>query len=136
LKKLGTIAYEAWIVAVVYVEVSDKVACSAKDGLFFAEKFGIILAGGIFASEFGVAPWTKERAWSAVRARFSICRMWWSRAIYQHSRAALASVSETTDALVGKIRKAFNQRRAIRISAGGIYALWYWPAFQVSGSAI
>ena len=60
----------------------------------FAEKFGIVLAGAIFASEFGVAPWTKARAWSAVRA------------IYRRSRAALASVSETTDALVSKIRKA------------------------------
>ena len=62
----------------------------------FAEKFGIVLAGAIFASEFGVAPWTKARAWSAVRA------------IYRRSRAALASVSETTDALVGKIAEGIN----------------------------
>jgi hypothetical protein len=50
----------------------------------FAEKFAIVLAGAIFASEFGVAPWTKVRAWSAVGA------------IYRRSRAALTSVSETT----------------------------------------
>jgi putative DNA primase/helicase len=28
----------------------------------FAEKFGIVLAGAIFASEFGVAPWTKKKS--------------------------------------------------------------------------
>ena len=28
----------------------------------FAEKFGIVLAGAIFASEFGVAPWTNEKS--------------------------------------------------------------------------
>jgi hypothetical protein len=72
----------------------------------FAEKSGIALAGGIFASEFGVAPWTKERAWSAVRA------------IYQRSRAALAPVSETTDALVGKIRKALTAGRFPRLGKG------------------
>ena len=72
----------------------------------FAEKFGIALAGGIFASQFGVAPWTKERAWSAVRA------------IYRRSRAALASVSETTDALVGKIRKALTAGRFPRLDKG------------------
>ena len=48
----------------------------------FAEKFGIVLAGAIFASEFEVAPWTKGRAWSAVRA------------IYRRSRAALASAAK------------------------------------------
>ena len=74
----------------------------------FAEKFGIVLAGGIFASEFGVAPWTKERAWSAVRA------------IYRRSRAALTSVSETTDALVGKIRKALTAGRFPPLDKGQI----------------
>jgi putative DNA primase/helicase len=69
----------------------------------FAEKFGIVLAGAIFASEFGVAPWTKARAWNAVRA------------IYRRSRAALASVSETTDALVGKIGKALTAGRFPRL---------------------
>ena len=59
----------------------------------FAEKFGIVLAGAIFASEFGVAPWTKRRAWRAVRT------------IYQRSRAASTSVSETTDALVREFGK-------------------------------
>ena len=72
----------------------------------FAEKFGIVLAGGIFASELGIAPWTKERAWSAVRA------------IYRRSRAALTSVSETTDALVGKIRKALTGGHFPRLDKG------------------
>jgi putative DNA primase/helicase len=74
----------------------------------FAEKFGIVLAGAIFASEFGVAPWTKERAWSAVSA------------IYRCSRAALTSVSETTDALVAKIRKALTDGRFPRLDKGQI----------------
>jgi putative DNA primase/helicase len=72
----------------------------------FAEKFGIVLAGAIFASEFGVAPWTKRRAWRAVRT------------IYQRSRAALTSVSETTDALVREIRKALATDRFPRLEKG------------------
>ena len=72
----------------------------------FAEKFGIVLAGAIFASEFGVAPWTKARAWSAVRT------------IYRRSHAALASVSETTNACVGKIRKAITAGRFPRLDKG------------------
>jgi hypothetical protein len=60
----------------------------------FAGKFGIVLAAAIFSAEFGLAPWTKERAFPAIRA------------IYQCSRAASASVSETTDALIGKLRTA------------------------------
>ena len=74
----------------------------------FAEKFGIALAGGIFASQFGVAPWTKGRAWSAVRA------------IYRRSRAALAPVSETTDALIGEIRKALTAGRFPRLDKGQV----------------
>ena len=72
----------------------------------FAEKFGIVLAGAIFASEFGLAPWTKGRARSAVRA------------IYRRSRAALASVCEATDALVGKIRRAIATDRFPRLDKG------------------
>ena len=74
----------------------------------FAEKFGIVLAGAIFACEFGVAPWTKGRARSAVRA------------IYRRSRAALASVSEVTDALVGKVRRAIATDRFPRLDKGQI----------------
>jgi putative DNA primase/helicase len=74
----------------------------------FAEKFGIVLAGAIFASEFGVAPWTTGRAWSA------------GRTIYRRSRAALASVSETTDALVCKIRKALTTDRFPWLDKGQI----------------
>ena len=60
----------------------------------FAGKFGIVLAAAIFSAEFGLAPWRKERAFPAIRA------------IYQCSRAASASVSEATDALIGKLRTA------------------------------
>ena len=72
----------------------------------FAEKFGIVLAGAIFASEFGVAPWTKGRAWRAVRT------------IYRCSRAALTSMSETTDALVGTLRKELSDGRFPRLDKG------------------
>ena len=74
----------------------------------FAGKFGIVLAGAIFASRFEVAPWTTERAWIAVRA------------IYRRSRAALTPVSETTDALVGKIWKALTADRFPRLDKGQI----------------
>ena len=72
----------------------------------FAEKFGIVLAGAIFASEFGGAPWTKARARRAVRA------------IYRRSRAALAFVSETTDALVGMLRKELRDGRFPQLDKG------------------
>jgi hypothetical protein len=72
----------------------------------YAEKFGFVLAGGIFASEFEVAPWTKDRVWCAVRA------------IYRRSRAALASVSETTDVLLRNIRKALTAGRFPRLDKG------------------
>jgi hypothetical protein len=72
----------------------------------FAEKFGIVLAGAILSSEFGVAPWTKERAFPAIRA------------IYQLSRAASASVSEATDAVIGKLRSALTARHFPRLEKG------------------
>jgi hypothetical protein len=64
----------------------------------FAEKFGIVLAAALLLSEFGVAPWTKQRARNAV-AR-----------VYKRSRAASASVNEATDRLL---------RRLQRLSRGG-----------------
>jgi hypothetical protein len=72
----------------------------------FAEKFGIVLAGAILSSEFGVAPWTKEKAIPAIRA------------IYQLSRAASASVSEATDAVIGKLRSALTARHFPRLEKG------------------
>jgi hypothetical protein len=74
----------------------------------FAEKFWIVLAGAIFASEFGVAPWTVGRAWGAVRA------------IYRRSRAAMTSVSQTTGALVSTIRKALTTDRFPQLDKGQI----------------
>ena len=72
----------------------------------FAEKFGIVLAGAIFASEFEVAPWTKRKAWRVVRA------------IYRRSRAALTSVSETTNDLVGTLRKELRDGRFPQLDKG------------------
>ena len=72
----------------------------------FAEKFGIVLAGGIFAAEFGLAPWTDKRARIAVRS------------IYRRSRAALASVSEATDAVIGELRKALTAGRFPQLEKG------------------
>ena len=72
----------------------------------FAEKFGIVLAGAIFSSEFGIAPWTKRKAWRAVRA------------IYRRSRAALTFISETTDALVGTLRKELRDDRFPQLDKG------------------
>jgi hypothetical protein len=64
-----------------------------------AEKFGIVLAGAILASEFGIAPWSKQRAWQAVRT------------IYRRSRTARASVEDATDSLIDKLRKALSNGR-------------------------
>ncbi len=64
-----------------------------------AEKFGIVVAGAILASEFGVAPWSKQRAWQAVRT------------IYRRSRSALASVEEATNSLIDRLRQALSDCR-------------------------
>jgi hypothetical protein len=72
----------------------------------YAEKFGIALAAAIFSSEFGVAPWTKEMAFPAIRT------------IYLRSRAASASVSEATDALIGKLREALTAGHFPRLEKG------------------
>ncbi len=71
-----------------------------------AEKFGITLAGAIFASEFNIAPWTEKRAAHAIRA------------IYRRSRAALAPVSEATDALISKLRRALTAGRFPQLDKG------------------
>jgi Domain of unknown function (DUF927) len=72
----------------------------------YAEKFGIALAAAIFSSEFGLAPWTKRRAFPAIRT------------IYLRSRAASASVSEATDALIGKLREALTAGHFPRLEKG------------------
>ncbi len=71
-----------------------------------AEKFGIVLAGAIFASKFEVAPWTERRAANAVRT------------IYRRSRAALASTNEATDSLIVKLRKASAAGRFPKLAKG------------------
>ena len=59
----------------------------------FAGRFGIDLAAAILFAEFGIAPWTTERAWSAITR------------IYRHARSAIVSVDEATDALVRRLRR-------------------------------
>jgi putative DNA primase/helicase len=71
-----------------------------------AEKFGIVLAAAILASKFGIAPWAEKRAANAVRT------------IYRLSRAALASVTEASDALAGRLRKALAAGRFPQLDKG------------------
>jgi hypothetical protein len=59
----------------------------------FAGKCGIDLSGAILLAEFGIAPWTVERAWSAIIR------------IYRRARSAIVSVDKATDALINKLRK-------------------------------
>jgi hypothetical protein len=59
----------------------------------FAEKFGIVLAGAILMSEFGIGPWTTKRARRAV-AR-----------LYKLARSITVSVNQATDALLRHLRK-------------------------------
>ena len=72
----------------------------------FAEKFGIVLAAAIFASNFGMAPWTEKRAADAIRT------------IYRRSRAALASVNEATDVLIVTLRQALAAGRFPHLNKG------------------
>lgn len=59
----------------------------------FAEKFGIVLAGAILMSEFGIGPWTKQRARRAIAI------------MYKKARSAIVSIKDTTDAILKRLRK-------------------------------
>ena len=59
----------------------------------FAEKFVIVLAAALLLSEFGLTPWSEQRARDAV-AR-----------VYKRSRAASASVKEATDRLLVRLQR-------------------------------
>jgi hypothetical protein len=67
-----------------------------------AEKFGIVLAGALLLSHFGLTPWTKQRARNAV-AR-----------VYRRSRAASASLNEATDRLLRRLRRLLRGGDRIR----------------------
>jgi putative DNA primase/helicase len=58
----------------------------------FAEKFGIVLAGAILMSEFGIGPWTKQRARKAIAT------------LYRKARSAIVSIKDATDALLKRLR--------------------------------
>jgi hypothetical protein len=60
----------------------------------FAGKFGIVLAGAILMSDFGIGPWTKQRAHQAIAT------------LYKRARTAIVSIKETTDAVLERLRKA------------------------------
>jgi hypothetical protein len=59
----------------------------------FAEKFGIVLAGAILMSEFGIGPWTRQRARRAIAT------------LYKKARSAIVSINDTTDAVLKRLRK-------------------------------
>jgi hypothetical protein len=59
----------------------------------FAEKFGIVLAGAILMSEFGIGPWTKQRARKAIAT------------LYRKARSAIVSVKDATDAFLKRLRE-------------------------------
>ena len=58
----------------------------------FAEKFGIVLAGAILMSEFGIGPWTEQRARKAIAT------------LYKKARSAIVSIKDTADALLKRLR--------------------------------
>jgi hypothetical protein len=64
----------------------------------FAEKFGIVLAGSILLARFALAPWTEERAWTAIET------------VYRKSRSASVSVPEAADATLRRLRKLVKNR--------------------------
>jgi len=68
----------------------------------FAEKFGIVLAAALLLSEFGLTPWTAQRARNAITR------------VYRRSRAAFASVKEATDALIRRLQRLVRKRTRIR----------------------
>jgi hypothetical protein len=64
----------------------------------FATKFGIVLASALLSAEFGVVPWTAERAWLAVQE------------IYKRARASVASDAEIEAVLIAKMNTLLTDR--------------------------
>jgi putative DNA primase/helicase len=62
----------------------------------FAEKFGIVLAGAILMTEFGIGPWTKKRARRAVSN------------LYKAARSTTVTAGDATDAVLIRLRKLVN----------------------------
>lgn len=62
----------------------------------FASKFGIVFASAILLSEFGLAPWSKERAKQAMLTT------------YQSARASSISTDEATQFLIRRLVKLVN----------------------------
>jgi hypothetical protein len=59
----------------------------------YAEKFGIVLAGAILMSDFGIGPWTRKRA------RMAISRL------YKLARSITVSTNDATDTVLTRLRK-------------------------------
>jgi len=73
----------------------------------YAEKFGMVLAAARLLLRYGIAPWTDERAVTAVTN------------LYKASRSLTVSVPQATDALLEKLRKEVAaKKRFPRVSKG------------------
>jgi hypothetical protein len=59
----------------------------------YAEKFGIVLAAALLLVRYGIAPWTEERATTAITN------------LYNAARSLSVSVPQATDALLTRLRK-------------------------------
>ena len=59
----------------------------------YAEKFGIVLAGAILMSDFGIGPWTKKRAHQSIAT------------LYRKARSANVRAKDTADAFLQRLRK-------------------------------
>lgn len=59
----------------------------------FAEKFGLVLAGAILMSGYGIGPWTKKRARNAIAK------------IYKVARSTTISTHDATDKLLRRLRR-------------------------------
>jgi len=73
----------------------------------YAEKFGMVLAAARLLVRYGIAPWTEERAVTAVTN------------LYRAPRSLTVSVPEATTALLEKLRKLVAaKKRFPRVSKG------------------
>ena len=73
----------------------------------YAEKFGMVLAAARLLVRYGIAPWTDDRAVTAVTN------------LYKASRSLTVSVPQATDALLDKLRKAVAaKKRFPRVGKG------------------
>jgi Domain of unknown function (DUF927) len=76
----------------------------------FATAFGIVLAGALALVHFGLAPWTRARAWTAITE------------VYRRARSASVSIKDSADTLVRKLGGLLAEKKRLALIEKGASA--------------